>query len=290
MELISVGTSTYYIKNNTNIGLYKINDTDVFLIDSGNDKEAGRKIAQILTANNWRLVGIINTHAHADHTGGNKFLQDRNNALIYSLGIDKSIIANPLLEPALLYGANPLPELKTKFLMAKPSIPNGDITSLPSGLSYINLKGHYFDMVGVKTSDNIYFLGDALVSIDTINKYHIFYLYDVKEYLNTLDYLETLDGSLYIASHVEATSNLKEIIAVNRAKIMEIIDLILNVTIEPVTFEDILMSLFNHYNLTLNLEQYYLVGSTIKAYLTYLYEEHKIIYTFIDNKMFWKNI
>ncbi len=290
MELIQVGTNTYYLQNNTNIGLYKINDTDVFLIDSGNDKEAGRKIVQILTANNWRLVGLINTHAHADHVGGNKFLQDRTNTLIYSLGIDKSIIANPLLEPALLYGASPLPELKTKFLMAKPSIPNGDIESLPSGLSYLNLKGHYFDMLGIKTSDNVYFLGDALASIATINKYHIFYLYDVKEYLNTLAYLENLDGSLYIASHVEATSNLKEIIAVNRAKIMEIIDLILGITTNPTTFEDILTSLFNHYNLTLNLEQYYLVGSTIKAYLTYLYEEHKLTYTFIDNKMFWKNI
>ena len=33
MELIQVGKNTYYIKNPTNIGIYKINETEVFLID-----------------------------------------------------------------------------------------------------------------------------------------------------------------------------------------------------------------------------------------------------------------
>lgn len=43
MELIQVGEKTYYIKNPTNIGVYKIKEKDVFLIDSGNDKDAGKK-------------------------------------------------------------------------------------------------------------------------------------------------------------------------------------------------------------------------------------------------------
>ena len=29
MELIKVGDKTYYLKNNTNIGIYKINEDDV---------------------------------------------------------------------------------------------------------------------------------------------------------------------------------------------------------------------------------------------------------------------
>ena len=31
MELIKVGEKTYYIKNPTNIGVYKVNDTDIFI-------------------------------------------------------------------------------------------------------------------------------------------------------------------------------------------------------------------------------------------------------------------
>lgn len=48
MELIQVGKNTYYIKNNTNIGVYCINDHEVYLIDTGNDKDAGKKILKII--------------------------------------------------------------------------------------------------------------------------------------------------------------------------------------------------------------------------------------------------
>ena len=37
-SLNKVGEKTYYIDCPTNIGLYKLNDTDVCIIDSGNDK------------------------------------------------------------------------------------------------------------------------------------------------------------------------------------------------------------------------------------------------------------
>ena len=57
--------------------------------------------------------------------------------------------------------------------------------NLPEGLEMFNLKGHFFDMIGIKTSDNVYFLADSVISKKTINKYHRFFIYDVKEYLNT---------------------------------------------------------------------------------------------------------
>ena len=59
MELKKVGEKTYYIQNPTNIGIYKINDTDVYIIDSGNDKDAGKKILKITDEQGWNVKGII---------------------------------------------------------------------------------------------------------------------------------------------------------------------------------------------------------------------------------------
>ncbi len=287
MELVKVGEKTYYIKNNTNIGVYKVSDNDVYLIDTGNDKEAGKKILKIMTEQEWNVKGIISTHSHADHIGGNKVIQDRTNCIILANKIEKCFTEFPILEPSLLYGAYPFKDLTNKFLMAKESSVISIDKNLPDGLEYFNLKGHSFDMIGIKTSDDVYFLADSLVSAETIKKYHVFFLHDVKEYLNTLDFLDTLNGALYIPSHCEANNNITRLININREKIFEICDAICDICNKEKTFEEILKAVFDKYNLTMNANQYVLVGSTIKAYISYLYNEDKLTYNIKDNKMTW---
>lgn len=286
MELIQVGEKTLYIKNNTNIGVYKINDNDVYLIDSGNDKEAGKKILKILNENNLNVKAIINTHSNADHVGGNKVIQDRTNALIYSYGIETDIINHPILEPSFLYGGYPFKTLQNKFLMANFS-KCSNIDVLPDGLEYFTIRGHFFDMIGIKTSDNVYFLGDCLFSEEVITKYHIFFIYDVKSYLETLDFLDNLDGKLYIPSHVEATNDIHRLIEINKNKINEIINKLLNICKCEKTLEEIIKIMFDDYNLIMNETQYVLISSTIKSYLSYLIDNNKINYYFNNNIMYY---
>lgn len=287
MELTKLGEKTYCIQNPTNIGIYKLDDEKVCLIDTGNDKESGRKILKIINEQNWKVECIINTHSNADHVGGNKFIQDRTNCKILSSKIETAIINNPELEPALLYGAMPLNELNNKFLLAKESNCQVIDNNLPEGLEYFTLKGHFIDMIGIKTSDNIYFLGDSIFSEETINKYHIFFIYDVEKYLQTLDYLETLNGTFYIPSHVKPLTDLKELIKLNKNKINEICNAILNACQNPITTEEIIKKIFDTYNLEININQYALLGSTIKSYLTYLNNQNRVEYFFKDNLLYW---
>ncbi len=290
MELIQVGKNTFYLKNPTNIGVYKINNNEVCLIDTGNDKDAGKKVLKIIEEQGWQVKYIINTHSNADHVGGNKVIQDRTNCEILTHQIEKSITEHPLLEPSFLYGGYPFKDLQNKFLLAKESVVTEIDGNLPEGLEYFNLKGHFFDQIGIKTNDNIYFLGDSLFSEETITKYHLFFIYNVKEYLNTLDYLSTLSGELYIPSHCEATNDISSLINLNRQKINEVLDKIYNLCQNEITFEDILKNIFDIYNLTMNPNQYVLIGSTVKSYLSYLCDEGKISYLFKDNKMYWYQV
>lgn len=290
MELVKVGEKTYYIKNATNIGIFKFDDTNVYLIDTGNDKDAGKKILKIIDEQGWKVKGIINTHSNADHIGGNKVIQDRTNCTILAHNMEKSFTEFPILEPSFLYGGYPFKDLRNKFLLAKESVVLPIENNLPNGLEYFFLKGHFFDMIGIKTSDNVYFLADSIFSEETIKKYHLFFVYDVREFLNTLDYLKTLNGKMYIPSHSEATSDISALIELNKHKIQEVMDKIYNICAKEITFEEILKYIFDEYNLIMNVNQYVLVGSTIKSYLAYLADENKVIYEFKDNKMIWKRI
>ncbi len=290
MELVKVGEKTYYIKNATNIGIYKIDDNNVYLIDTGNDKDAGKKILKIIDEQGWNVKSIITTHSNADHIGGNKVIQDRTNCNILAYNIEKSFTEFPILESSFLYGGYPFKDIRNKFLLAKESVVTPIENNLPEGLEYFALKGHFFDMIGIKTSDNVYFLADSLFSEETITKYHLFFIYDVREFLNTLDYLNTLNGTLYIPSHCDATDDISNLIQLNRNKIQEISDKICNICANEITFEEILKNIFDEYNLIMNPNQYVLVGSTIRSYLSYLYDENKLSYEFKDNKMVWKQV
>ena len=46
--------------------------------------------------------------------------------------------------------------------------------------------------------------------------------------------------------------------------------------------------LFTDYSLTMNFEQYVLVGSTIKSYLSWLKDSGKITARFEDNMLLWE--
>lgn len=170
-ELIQVAERSYYIESPAKIGLFKLNDTEVCLIDSGNDKDAGRKIRQILDSHQWHLTAIYNTHSNADHIGGNKYLQGQTGCKIYAPGIECDFTKHPVLEPSFLYGAYPPKDLKHKFLMAQES--NAEYLTkdnLPSGIEMIPLPGHFFDMAGFRTPDDVIYLADCLSSKETLDK------------------------------------------------------------------------------------------------------------------------
>lgn len=220
-ELVQAGEKTYYINCPAKMGIYVSEDRKAYLIDSGNDKEAGKKVLRILNDNNWTLAGIINTHSNADHIGGNNFLQQKTNCRIISTGLENAFIKYPILETSLLYGGYPCKELRNKFLLAPVSNPTDEIENfLPEGLEFIRLGGHFFDMIGIKTSDDVYFLADCIFGENIINKYHLSFIYDVAEFLHTMETVEQLEGKIFIPAHAEAAADIKPLVTVNRNKVL----------------------------------------------------------------------
>ena len=290
-ELIQISEHDYYIQSPAKIGLVKLNDTEVCLVDSGNDKDAGRKVRKILDEHEWTLKAIYNTHSNADHIGGNKYLQGQTGCKIYAPGIECDFTRHPILEPSLLYGGYPCKDLRHKFLLAQESgVEYLTKETLPEGFELIPLPGHFFDMAGFRTPDDTVYLADCLSSRETLDKYQIGFIYDVAAYLNTLEKVKTLKARLFVPAHAEAAEDITELAQYNIDKVNEIADKIVSLCKEPLGFEVILQRLFTEYGLVMNFEQYVLVGSTVRSYLAWLKDTGRLNAVFEKNLLLWEKI
>lgn len=290
-ELIQITERSYYIQAPAKVGLVRLNDADVCLIDSGSDKDAGRKVRQLLDANGWRLTAIYNTHSNADHIGGNKYLQGQTGCRIYAPGIECDFTRHPVLEPAFLYGGYPCKDLRHKFLMAQESGAE-PLTEevLPEGFGLISLPGHFFDMVGFRTPDDVVYLADCLSSKETLEKYQIGFIYDVAAYLETLEMVKTMQAKMFVPAHAEASGEIAALAQHNIDKVWEIAEKILGICGEPLCFESILQRLFFEYGLMMNFEQYVLVGSTVRSYLAWLKDTGRLTARFEKNLLLWERV
>lgn len=285
-ELIQAADNTYYIDCPSKMGIYRVDETDVWLIDSGNDKEAGKKVQKILNAHGWTLKVIINTHSNADHIGGNHLLQDRTGCAVYAPGIEAAFTRSPILEPSFLYGGFPCKALRNKFLMAQPSDAR-DLSelALPKGMEILPLRGHFFDLIGIKTPDDVYFLADCFSGLNILEKYHVSFIYDVAEYLKTLDFVEQLQGKLFVPAHAEASADVRPVVQANRQKVLEILDVLADLCRMPIGMEEVIKVVFDHYALQMDFNQYVLVRARLsraispKQYNFWLLNNLKPFYT-----------
>ncbi len=290
-ELIQAGERTWYVECPAKIGIYDLGGGEVCIIDSGNDKDAGKKVRQILDAHGWKLRSIYNTHAHVDHIGGNNYLQGLTGCAVYVPPLEQFFAQCPDIGTSILTGGEVPAELHNKFFIAKgcDALPlTQDV--LPEGLEAVPLPGHSHGMVGFRTCDDVLFLADSLVSDATLTKYQVSFIFDVGTYLKTLENVKTLTASLFVPSHAEACTDIVPLAQRNLDKCAEIAGRIAEFCRTPMTFEEVLAAVFSAFSLRMSLQQYVLVGCTIRSYLCYLKEAGRLETIFEADRMLWHTL
>ena len=196
MELRQAGDRTYYIEHSTNIGVYMTSPGKVCIIDTG-AKGDGEKIDEIVSGQGWEIEYIINTHTHIDHLGGNEYLMKKYHIPAYCTEYDMAFAHYSDLEAAYMNGGYPCRKLRTIFshpgMIGFRSIEK----STPDDIEWTYLPGHTFGMIGVKTPDDVWFLADSYLSREYLANRSFGYLYDVGGYIDSLEFIKTLDGRLF---------------------------------------------------------------------------------------------
>ncbi len=272
----------------TNIGIIERPD-GVLLIDSGNDKEAGRKLLRALGETGRDLKIILNTHSNADHCGANRYLQDKTGCEVWATRAEASFMETPELEGSFLWGGFPLAELESKFFKPQRSRVTRILEpGIIDGLELIALDGHFFGMIGIKTADGVCFLADSVFGENILAKYRIPFIYDVKAFLETLEKIRAIEAQYFVPSHGPVVQDIKPLLDRNIEAVRAIEEAILSALSAEKDFESLLADLAGQFSVTLDASQFVLIGSTVKSFLSWLSRRGLVGCRFRDNRMLWR--
>lgn len=287
MEIKQIGPKTFCIEHDTNIGIHFTDDGRMYLIDTGS-KGDGEKIDEILSREGWVPSCIINTHTHIDHIGGNEFLMRKYGIPAYCTDYDMAFAHYSELEAAYMNGGYPAEKLRTIF--AHPGMIG--FRSLeketPDGIDWTYLPGHSFGMIGIRTSDDIWFMGDSYLSRSFLKQYTFGFIYNVEAYIDTLKKLKEFKGALFVPSHGILETDIVPSLEQNLRSVAEMCSMICETCREYRGQDEILQQMYERLRMHARPAQHALLSSTVKSYLTYLQDRNKLECRFVDNIMKWR--
>ncbi|MBM7622570.1 MBL fold metallo-hydrolase [Sporohalobacter salinus] len=295
MDIKQIKDNIYYLDNASNIGMIKTGK-EAILIDSGLDDSTAKKALNILKQEGISPTVLINTHAHADHCGGNAYLKEKLDIEIYTSRLEADLIEKPYLEPFFLFsGASPIEDLKNKFLMAKDSqvdyiIDNDTDHLIINGveLDIFALPGHTAGQIGIGAA-GVLFCGDAIFTKKALEKHKMLFHTDILQQKETLSLLKESNYDFYLPTHGGVVEDIESLIELNLNSIKEIEEYLLELlTEQKLTTEEVLKKLCQHFDNELTeVSQYYLTQTIAKAYLSSLYQQQKIDLVIKSNLLYW---
>ena len=189
-----------------NIGVIRLDESRALLVDTGLDRDSGRRAIRTVAEAGWGTVaGILTTHAHADHIGGHAAVVERTGCEVWASPVEAALTRNPELAPAILYGAEPPAALRGKFLLAEASpvdhLVTGDTVTIGDlTIGVVRLPGHSPDQIAYTVGD-VCFAADIVFPPETIDKYRIPYLYSVARHRESMETARVLDFRAFVPGH-----------------------------------------------------------------------------------------
>ena len=237
MELRRVYGNTYAAVGATALmPVYKLTEQDIVLMDTGYARLDRSALTNLIEDNGFRLRGIICSHAHFDHTGNVRYLQQRYGCLAAAQIIEAGISVNPdayrANYVALTYGKSReyfLEECFTADVIIGPEDEYLDFCGVRFGI--LQLPGHSAGHIGVVTPDGVAYVGDCLIDQQQIDSAKLPTSMFIAKDLESKERLRTVDAPAYIVAHKQVLTDraafnalIDENIAFIHAKERELLD------------------------------------------------------------------
>lgn len=209
MEMLHVLGNTYAAVGSTALlPIYKLNERDIVLIDTGYAKLDRAGLVNLLDGSGLVPKYVLCSHAHFDHTGNVRYLQERYGAKAILSLIEAGISVNPdsyrANYVALTYGKSRelfLEECFTADRVLRETDTSLELDGQTFGI--LPLPGHSAGHLGFVTPDGAAYVGDCLISQSEIDGAKLPTSMFIARDLESKAYLKTTDYPVYILAHKE---------------------------------------------------------------------------------------
>ena len=223
MELRHVYGNTYAAVGATALmPVYKLTERDIVLMDTGYARLDRSALTNLIEGNGFRLRGIICSHAHFDHTGNVRYLQQRYGCLAAAQIIEAGISVNPdayrANYVALTYGKSReylLEECFPADVIIPADAEHLDFCGARFGI--LQLPGHSAGHIGVVTPDGVAYLGDCLIDEEQIAAAKLPTSMFIARDLESKESLRSLRCPAYIIAHKQVLTDIGPLIDRNIA-------------------------------------------------------------------------
>ena len=111
VEIKKIQGKTFCIDTGmTYIPFYKIDNENIIMLDTGWADGEKEGLANILENNSFKIAGIINSHAHIDHSGNDAYFKEKYNCPI-AMPTAEAMICNSAINLKLYYSTLSLEEI-----------------------------------------------------------------------------------------------------------------------------------------------------------------------------------
>ena len=292
-ELVTLSDGVHYLPGAVNVGVIENGTGGCVLIDSGADKDHAKRILKACRARNLEPVAIVNTHSHADHYGGNAYLQETLGIPAYSPIFEEAILRYPILEPITLWsGARPPVALQNKWLLAPASgtkILNEAGQREIGGvrLELLDISGHAHIQFAVRVRD-VLFASDAVFGAAILQKYPLQFMVDVQHVREAIEAVRSSDARVTLPGHGEPSSDADALCDANIKALERTSNAVLVACGDVATLPEVLERVCAMLEVTIeDLTRYVLNQTAVLAHLTDLEERGSVRLEVIRNRLVW---
>ncbi|GAA0181447.1 hypothetical protein SH2C18_39790 [Clostridium sediminicola] len=279
MEIKKVKGNTFCIDTGmTYIPFYKINDEEIIMLDSGWAEGEREGIDELLEKNNFKVVGILCSHAHIDHIGNIAYFKNKYNCII-AMAAYEAFICSSTVNLKVYYSIQTLSEVTDYFghMVCETDImilDNQDSINV-CGIKFkiLHTPGHSPAHICISTPDDVVYVGDALISYEVMEKAKIPYAFILKEDLKSKNKLYHLKCSKYIVAHKGMYNDITELITDNIEFYKNRASSVYDVIDGAMTMEEIMKVVVENWDIRVkSIDIYAVVERMLRSYVEYLEE------------------